>query len=287
VGSTGTSSEQRLRDIDPATMLRLLLHEAKVHAMPGREIRDLGDAIFLHDPRDPEPFWNRLEGIRWPADPTAFDQRLSETLVLFASLGRQPHVWPAPLHDAPTDLVARLLANGFRDLGAGCVMALVDDTRSRGVEASDYGPTVQLERLSALAAGARRAAVEAVVPVLIDAFTVDDDRARGVAAEAEASLANPLFMHYLARLDGEPAAVCRRATFEGITYLSSIGTATWARGRGLGELVTLAATADAVAMGSEWVHLGVFAENEVAMRLYRRAGFELVGEPAPDLLLVG
>ena len=56
--------------IDPATMRRLILHETQVHAMPGRDVRDLGDAILLHDPIDPEPFWNRLAAIRWPADPT-------------------------------------------------------------------------------------------------------------------------------------------------------------------------------------------------------------------------
>ena len=38
--------------------------------MPGRELRDLGDAILLDDPNDPEPFWNRIEAIRWPAEPT-------------------------------------------------------------------------------------------------------------------------------------------------------------------------------------------------------------------------
>ena len=72
-----------------------------------------------------------------------------------------------------------------------------------------------------------------------------------------------------------------------MSYLSSIGTAAWARGRGLGEMVTMAAAADAVAADSEWVHLGVFADNEVAVRLYRRAGFEMLGAPAPDLLLLG
>jgi ribosomal protein S18 acetylase RimI-like enzyme len=88
-------------------------------------------------------------------------------------------------------------------------------------------------------------------------------------------------------VDGQPAAAARRATFDGASYLSSIGTATWARGRGFGALVTLAATADAVVAGSEWTYLGVFADNEPAMRLYRRSGYELVGEPVPDLLLVG
>lgn len=267
-------------------MHRLLLHEARVHAMPGREVRDLGDALILHDPRDPEPFWNRIEAIRWPADPAAFDQRLAETLILFATLTRQPHVWPAPIHDSPDDLVARLLANGFRDVGAGCLMALVDDTRSRGVSDQDYGPSVRLERLTGLTAGALGAAVETVVGVLVDAFEVDDLRRPGVTAETRASLRNPAFTHYLVSIDGIAAAVARRATFDGASYLSSIGTAPWARGRGLGELVTLAATADAVSAGSEWIYLGVFAENDTATRLYRRAGFELVGEPAPDLLLI-
>ena len=86
-------------------MRRLLLHEARVHAIPGRELRDLGDAILLHDPADPEPFWNRLEALRWPVEADAFDRRLTEMLVLFASLGRQPHIWAAPLHDSPADLV--------------------------------------------------------------------------------------------------------------------------------------------------------------------------------------
>ena len=56
---------------------------------------------------------------------------------------------------------------------------------------------------------------------------------------------------------------------------------------GSASLVTLAAAADAVAAGSDWTYLGVFADNATAIALYERAGFELVGEPAPDLLLVG
>jgi ribosomal protein S18 acetylase RimI-like enzyme len=76
-------------------------------------------------------------------------------------------------------------------------------------------------------------------------------------------------------------------TFEGASYLSSIGTARWARGRGLGSLVTRTAVADAVAAGSRWTYLGVFADNAVAIGVYERAGFRRLGGPAPDLLLVG
>ena len=281
------ANERLRRAIDARTMRRLLVHEARVHAMPDRELRDLGDAILLHDPKDPEPFWNRLEVVRWPSDPDGFDTRLAEVLVLFASIGRQPHIWPSPAHDTPDDLVARLEAHGFRDTGMGCVMVLVDTEPSRRGPRHAHGPSVSLERLAGISGDRAETALAAVTPVLCDAFDVEDERRPGVEAETAASLANPAFMHYLVRVDGRPAAVARRATFEGASYLSSIGTASWARGRGLGGLVTLAATADALAAGSDWTYLGVFADNEPAIALYRNAGFEMVGDPVPDLLLVG
>ena len=74
---------------DAATSRRLLLHEAAVHAVPGRQLDDLGDGLLLLDPVDPEPFWNRLEALRWPTDPDAFDRRLTE---IRAALRRG---WPA------------------------------------------------------------------------------------------------------------------------------------------------------------------------------------------------
>jgi ribosomal protein S18 acetylase RimI-like enzyme len=273
-------------DLDPATMRRLFMHEAQIHATPARDLRDLGDSILLHDPIDPEPFWNRIAAIRWPADADAFDRRLTEILVLFASIARQPHVWPSPAHDSPPDLVARLISNGFRDMGAGMVMALSDPSAIDARGAAALAPGVTLERLANLHGPPAEAAAAAIVEVLDDAFDVVGDRAAGVAAETVSSLRHPWFTHYLVRLDGRPAAVARRATFDGLSYLSSIGTSGWARGRGLGRLVTLAATRDAVAAGSDWTYLGVFADNRVAIRLYEGIGFDRVGEPGPDLLLV-
>ena len=274
------------REIDADTMHRLLLHEARVHAIPGRALRDIGDAILLHDPTDPELFWNRLEGLRWPHEPEAFDRRLTETLVLFASLGRQPHVWASPLHDSPPDLPARFMANGFRDLGPGGVMLLVDPTRARAAGAQSTTDGVSLKRLTELAGPAAAAASKAIVEVLLDAFEVDAGRQAGIEAETVASLGHPWFTHYLVRLDGRPAAVARRATFDGLSYLSSIGTAGWARGRGLGSLVTRVACADGLAAPSDHVYLGVFAENTVAISVYERSGFQRLGQWCPDLVLI-
>ena len=272
--------------IDAATMRWLLLHEARIHAIPGRDLRDLGDAILLHDALEAEPFWNRLEGLSWPSDATLFDRRLTEILVLFASLGRTPHIWASPLHDSPPDLVARLESNGFRDLGASYVMVLSDPSASTDADARPLPHGVTLERLSAIEAAAAEVARVDIASVLVDAFEVEPERVGGIEGETGSSLRHPWFTHYLARVDGVPASVARRATFDGATYLSSIGTAGWARGRGLGSLVTRAAVADAVAVGSRWTYLGVFADNPAAIGIYERAGFSRIGEAAPDLLLV-
>lgn len=269
-------------------MRRLLIHEAHVHSTPGRELRDLGDGILLHDPADPEPFWNRLVAVRWPAEREAFDRRLTEMLLLFATLGRQPHLWPSPAHDTPSDLVARLLASGFRDMGPGSVMALVTPPAgaARPAGNGDLPRGVSLERTAGL--GGSQAAVlgPSIVEVLADAFDVTPDREPGVLAETLMSLGHAWFTHYLVRLDGRPAAVARRATFDGLSYLSSIGTASWARGRGLARIVTLAAVRDSLVAASEWTYLGVFADNGPAIQLYESLGFERVGEAGPDLLLV-
>lgn len=271
-------------EITPETMRRLLMHEAQIHAMPGRELRDLGDSILIRDSTDPEPFWNRLVAVRWPAEPDAFDRRLTEILVLFATLARQPHIWPSPAHDTPRDLVARLTANGFRDMGTGMVMALADRTVAPHEDALPAGVT--LERLAGLCEPAAVGVADAIVAVLAEAFDIVAGREAGVLAETVASLRHPWFTHYLVRLDGRPAAVARRATFDDLSYLSSIGTASWARGRGFGRIVTAAATRDAIEAGSAWTYLGVFADNRTAIRLYEGAGFDRIGDAGPDLLLV-
>jgi ribosomal protein S18 acetylase RimI-like enzyme len=273
--------------IDAGTLRRLLRHEAEVHAIPGRELRDLGDSLLLHDPNDPEPFWNRVEGICWPGEPEAFDRRLAEVGILFASIGRQPHFWLAPPHDEPADLEARLIANGFEDMGKGLLMVTRDDERARAALAAPLGPDASIERLAGVSGHSTELAADAIVEVLFDAFGVGDARRAGIIAETVASLTDTRFAHYLVRRDGEPVAVARRATFDGLSYLSSIGTVDRARGRGYGRLVTAMAVVDAIEAGSEWVHLGVFADNPGAIALYEWLGFVAGMDPGPDMMLVG
>lgn len=272
--------------VDPDTIRGLLMHESKVHALPRRDLRDLGDAIFLCDPTDPEPFWNRAVAVRWPDDTDAFDRRLTEMLVTFASVGRQPHIWPAPIHDEPADLVARLMSNGFEDMGKGMMMLYRGGTNGSVASTVDASNETALERLTCLSAKDAELVAPGIVDVLRDAFDVTIERESAMLEDTTWALGHPWFTYYVIRIGELPAAVGRAATFDGMTYLTSIGTALWARRRGLGRVVTQAALQDGLAAGSRQIHLGVFADNAVAIRLYEGLGFERIGDAVPDLLLV-
>jgi predicted GNAT family acetyltransferase len=147
------------------------------------------------------------------------------------------------------------------------------------------GPAVTLERFHRIAGADLRSVASDVARVLVEAFAVEVERHASIAAETEAWLDHPDLHVCLARVDGEPAAVAKRATFEGATYLSSIGTRPAFRGRGLAALVTGTVSRDGLEAGSRWIHLGVFSRNGEARRLYERLGFAAVGGDVPDLIM--
>lgn len=267
--------------IDDATMRTLERHESHAHAIPGRTVIDLGDALVLHDPRDPDVFWNRMVSVRWPDDEAAFDRRFTAGLALFASLGRTPHVWPSPSGSRPADLVDRLLAHGFRDIGGGHLMLLEDAASCPPVRPGELGRSVTLHEIGAASA---QEDCDAMAGVLAEAFEAVPGRAAELAADLRIASRDPRVTPVLARVDGEPAAAAKATAFDGYTYLSSVGTREAFRGRGLAGLVTrhsLAASGGAVAGRS---YLGVFSGNVAALRLYGRLGFASLGA-SPDLVL--
>jgi GNAT superfamily N-acetyltransferase len=301
------------RILDPELARRLVLHEARAQQTSARELRDLGDGWLFHDPNDAEPFWNRVIAPSWPTEPRAFDRRLDEVITLFATLGRLPHVRPLPVGGAPADLATRLAAAGFETVGADRRMVLADPKRipaqvaatEARVTAAFAGATVRVTR-QAVETGrparpasrhgsrivaARRAwperrhwAIDASI-VLAAAFGVGEARRLALENDVLACVSRPGSSMLLLDVDGEPAAVARRASTADGSYLSSIGTRPGFQGRGLGALVTLFAVCDALDAGTGVVHLAVDVENEAARRLYEGLGFSLVGDPAPDLLL--
>ena len=277
----------RPADLTPADVRWLSWHEARSHGLIGREVRDLGDAYLLYDPTDREPFWNRLVGVAWPSEPAAFDRRLTEVLALFAGLDRIPHVWPMPGFDEPPDLAERLLAQGFDDHGGGMFMVFDPDRAALDAAAPGLGDggLVTVERLHRIAGPTAEAAVQGIAEVLVTAFGVEPERRVAIELEALQGLTTEAYHAVLVRIDGKPAAVARRTTFSGASYLSSIGTDPAFRGQGLGRLVTSIVVGDALRAGSRWIYLGVFQENDVAQRLYASLGFDAIGGVAPDLLL--
>lgn len=266
-------------------MTALERHEMACHAMPSREMRDLGDCVLLHDPYDVEPFWNRLQAVRWPSDPDAFDQRLAEALALFAILGRQPHVWPSPVHAGPPDLAERLQDNGFVDTGAGHVMVMAHPDAAGPIRKGELARDVTLTTIAKSGDEGPRDLEDAGF-VLATSFGAPVSRAHDLAMDLAKMLPDPRVVLVLARVNGVAAAVAKATTFDGWTYLSSIGTLPGFRGRGLGALTTRQAIATAHEYQDGLPYLGVFSGNSVAIRLYERLGFRSVGE-SPDLVLEG
>ncbi len=290
-----------VRILDSALARRLVLHEARAQQTASRELRDLGDGWLFHDPNDAEPFWNRLIAPRWPSEPAAFDRRLDEVVTLFATIDRLPHVRPLPVGGEPADLASRLQAAGFEWLGADRRMVLVEPERAGGhllsaeartdaafgrglVSVSRSGP-VAGDGPDRLPWSERRRWARDASLVLTDAFSVEPGRRAALENEVLVCISRPGCSMLLIRIDGEPAAVGRRASTADGSYLSSIGTRPAFRRRGLGSLATALLLRDAAAEASPVVHLAVEADNEPGRRLYEALGFSVIGDPAPDLLL--
>ena len=164
-------------------------------------------------------------------------------------------------------------------------MVLDPDRARPRLDPPNRSASLSIEHLHRLGGEAGAAAVTAMGEVLVAAFGVEPERRIAIELEALQGLQLDSYHAILARIDGQPAAVARRTTFAGASYLSSIGTKPEFRSLGLGRLVTSIAVADALVDGSRWTYLGVFEENTIARTMYEGLGFAMIGGPAPDLLL--
>lgn len=267
----------------PETLRFLEVHPARAISIPGRAWRDFGDSVMLFSAGEKEPFFNRLTAVRWPEDSREFDARLKQALELFSALERKPYLWIIPGLSTPRDLVPRLTVNGFVDQGGGYDMILLRDP--------DTAPAVELPREAVLEhwnspSEADRPALAAALALVIgDSFNIPEVRRESLIAEIGLTIQQPHFHAYLIRLDGEPVATGERYTFDGASYISSIGTRPPWRGRGFGETITRALARDSIAAGLDLIYLGVYAENARAVRLYERLGFGVLGPRSSDMLL--
>ena len=262
----------------------LALHEARIHAGRRRELRDVGHGYLLHDPTDPEPFWNRLVAPDFPTDAQAFDERLTETIVLFGTIARYPHLRPLADGIRPRDLVRRLIAAGFEAMGEDLTMVVRDPETSRRAAHGPLPAGTSIEVIAERPADPSSVARE-LATTLAAAFGVDVPRQRSIELDALATLGRRRIEFVVARVEGIVVSVAKRTSVGGMAYLSSIGTLPAMRGRGLGRLVTASATASALAGGDRVVHLVVESGNHAAIAMYTGLGYEAVGRPVPDLLL--
>ena len=72
----------------------------------------------------------------------------------------------------------------------------------------------------------------------------------------------------------EPVAVARLLQGDGVAAILGVGVVPGRRGQGFGTLVTTVATRAGLALGNRIVWLSVAEENEAALRVYSRLGFE-------------
>lgn len=268
--------------VDEVLLRRFEVHETWVHSLgEGREVVDLGDAVGLFDELDPDPFYNRIGAIRWPAEPTAFAERLAAALELFEARRRQPYVWLPPAGAVcPPELAERLTAAGFVEVGDGAIeMVLTRDPRPTPARIPD-GATIR--RLEPGRAG--RPDVAAAAGVIAEAFAIGDDRRAPLEAEIERGLDDPAIDVRLVSVAREPVAVGRRHDGGDLSYLSAIGVRRSWQGRGLGAAVTRALVDAALDAGRRWVYLGVYADNAAARSLYEQVGFAALGGPALEFL---
>ncbi len=269
--------------LSPETLRFLEVHPARAISIPGRAWSDFGDSVMLFSATETEPFFNRLTAVRWPEDPGEFDARLRQALDLFNALERKPYLWLIPGLSTPADVVARLAANGFLDQGGGFDMVLRKEPESRPQSVLPGGAV--LEHWNCPSEAEREDLAAALALVIGESFRIPDARRDNLKAEIDLTLGQPYFHAYVIKIDGEPVATGERYTFDGASYISSIGTRPSWRGRGFGEFITRALARDSIEAGMDLVYLGVYAENGRAIRLYERLGFEVIGPRSSDMLL--
>lgn len=79
---------------------------------------------------------------------------------------------------------------------------------------------------------------------------------------------------WVVRVGGEPVAVARLSQGQAVAGLQGVGVLEPHRGHGYGSLVTIIATRAGLATGNRVVWLSVREDNDAAMRVYARLGFE-------------
>ncbi len=124
--------------------------------------------------------------------------------------------------------------------------------------------------------------IEAVQPRTLETHEALERRIFGIGAEQaqrrRGALTDALetgrLRAWVVWLADEAVAVARLSQGEGVAGLQGIGVAEEWRGRGFGALITTIATRAGLATGNRVVWLSVHEDNDAALAVYTRLGFE-------------
>jgi len=271
--------------LSPETLRFLEVHPARAISIPGRAWRDFGDSVMLFSATETEPFFNRLTAVRWPEPPHEFDARLRQRAgplqrpraeaLLLADPGPE-HAGGrggAPRGQRLPGPGRRLRHGPAQGTGVTSASAPAEWGRPGALELPIPTPTVRTSRPPWLWSSASR-------------FRIPEARRDNLKAEIDLTLGQPYFHAYVIKIDGEPVATGERYTFDGASYISSIGTRPSWRGRGFGEFHPPGPWPGiSIDAGLDLIYLGVYAENGRAIGCMSRLGFEVLGPRSSDMLL--
>lgn len=232
---------------------------------------DAWDGLTVHDEKDvtwceaplADVFFNQVYGARFRY--SAAERRI-RTLVGHAQRRGMPLIWRVGPDSAPGNLGLLLEKAGLRYVDAGVAMALdLDrlpdaDTKHIAIEPvrDDAGLRTWTE-IGIEAFGSPTEFTDAVFEM---------HRAMGVGPDAP-------HQHFLARIDGDAAAMATMTTYCGVVALQNLATRDAWRRRGAGTALTRHVMREG---RSREFKTGVLQASALGRGLYRNLGFREVGQ---------
>lgn len=225
---------------------------------PGCEIIDDGGIAWFVT-GIPHPLFN---GVMATYLPSAQADHAIDAMVAEFRRRRLPLEWTTMAGTRPADLGRRLEAKGF------------EHTLDVPGMAMDLGnlPDDEPTGRWSIEVARSRADLEACVRIALRTFEIDEAFVARLLAieEGMPSDEKARTRHYLARLDGRPAATSELYLAAGVAGLYFVGTLPEARRRGLARAVTRAAMRDARDMG---YRIATLQATPMGASVYRKLGF--------------
>jgi ribosomal protein S18 acetylase RimI-like enzyme len=234
--------------------------------IPGAAHREDADLLWIRGGR---PFASVNHVLRLRMRPDGFEERVVAVLETFEPDAFPVTWWVGPTSE-PRDVGERLRALGFRqeEEEFGMILDL-----SEPIDEPVVPPGVSIEHVD------DELGLAALHDVMTAAYDWDADgvekrRIYESMYRSTLGVAGAGWNHFLLRLDGLPAASSSVRLVGGQAFVTNIGTAPFARGRGLGTAATVATLHLARRLGYPTAVLTASVDGR---GLYRRLGFREYG----------